>query len=70
MSRSLDAKSRELDDERDIQISMLGGRDAVRAAGMRFDFMDRNAGITVLLILPILAVMTMRRCCFGTGEAA
>jgi len=40
------------------------------AAGMRFGFMDRNAGITVLLILPILAVMTMRRCCFGTGEAA
>lgn len=40
------------------------------AAGMRFGFMDRNAGITVLLILPILAVMTMRRCCFGTEEAA
>ena len=40
------------------------------AAGIRFGFMGRDAGITVLLILPILAVMTSRRPCFGTGEAA
>lgn len=40
------------------------------AGGIRLGFMDRGAGITVLLILPILAVITLRQRCFGTGEAA
>jgi hypothetical protein len=31
------------------------------AAGVRFGFMDREAAMTVLLILPILAVLSPRR---------
>ena len=40
------------------------------ATGIRFGFMDWDAGITILLILPILAVMTFRRPCCRPGEAA
>jgi hypothetical protein len=31
------------------------------AAGVRFGFMDREAAMTVLLVLPILAVLSLRR---------
>jgi len=37
------------------------------AAGVRFGFMDRDAAVTLLLVLPILAVLSLsgRTCCAG-----
>lgn len=40
------------------------------AAGIRFGFMDRDAAMTVMFVLPILAVMSLHQPCFGSGEAA
>jgi hypothetical protein len=39
------------------------------AAGLRLGFMDRKAATTVLIVLPLLAVLSLhgRSCC---GEAA
>ena len=31
------------------------------AAGVRFGFMDRDAAMTVMLVLPILAVLSLSR---------
>ena len=40
------------------------------AAGLRFGFMDRRAATTMLLILPILAVLSMHGRSCRAGEAA
>lgn len=39
------------------------------AAGIRFDFMDRDAAMTVMFVLPILAVLSLHRgtCCAGAA---
>jgi hypothetical protein len=40
------------------------------AAGLRLGFMDRGAATTVLIVLPLLAVLSLRgRSCCG-GETA
>jgi len=40
------------------------------AAGIRFGVMDRDAGITMLFVLPILAVLSLRgRNCCDRGVA-
>ena len=40
------------------------------AVGLRLGFMDRRAATTMLIILPILAVLSMRGRSCRAGEAA